>query len=90
MKPIYIVHMLRFGDDTNHSYIIGAFDKKYAAQKAGVMEEYWRGGKYKAVIKVFNANEFNNDQAASFVTNRCGGITEKDIASIKIDDMRQS
>lgn len=43
---LYVVTMYRFGDRTNHSYILGVFSKKDAAIKRGDGESYFRGGKY--------------------------------------------
>ena len=50
MKTIYVVTMYRFGDMEKHSYVQGVFTKKAQAQKAGIAEEYYRGGKYIADI----------------------------------------
>ncbi len=47
MSKLFVVEALRWGDDENHSYIVGIFEKKQAAIYAGEIEETWRGGKYK-------------------------------------------
>ena len=46
-KKLWVVHMLRYGNRENHSYVLGVFDKKHAANCAGAAEEAYRGGKYK-------------------------------------------
>ena len=45
---MYMVRMYRYGKAENHNYIIGLFSTFEFAEHAGLVEEYWRGGKYKA------------------------------------------
>jgi hypothetical protein len=49
-NKIYTVHAFRWGDRENHSYIVGIYPKKHAAQKAAEIEEEYRGGKYSCEI----------------------------------------
>ena len=55
---LYIVHMLRYGNRENHSYVLGVFDNKNKAKSAGAAEEAYRGGKYEPdIVKcVLNAD----------------------------------
>jgi hypothetical protein len=52
-KTIYMVLMLRWGDPTGHSYVIGFFSNKDLATIFGCQERDYRGGKYEFVIKEF-------------------------------------
>lgn len=52
----YIATMYRYGDDENHSYVIGVFDDKQMAKTAGDKEELWRGGKYECKIIAIEPN----------------------------------
>ena len=54
---LYIVEALRWGDDENHSYTVGVYEKKQNAIYAGEIEESWRGGKYKYRITEHELNE---------------------------------
>jgi len=49
-KYIYTVRACRWGDRETHSYIVGVYSKKHAAQKAATEEENWRGGKYQCEV----------------------------------------
>ncbi len=42
---VYTVRACRWGDSETHSYIVGVYPKKHAAQKAAECEEEWRGGR---------------------------------------------
>jgi len=54
MKPtVYVVTMYRWGDQDAHSYPLGVYSQKTAAQKAGAKEQEYRGGKYEPGIKPF-------------------------------------
>jgi len=45
VKPtVYTVHAYRWGEQDNHSYIVGVYPKKHAALKAAEAEEAYRGG----------------------------------------------
>ena len=83
---VYVVKMNRFGDDELHSYIIGVFTEKYLARKAGLAEEYWRGGKYEAQIWVFETNEVWNKDQVEYLENSCGGYDEQQGTNIKMLD----
>ena len=45
-NEIYIVTAYRWGDISNHSYIVGVYSNEEKAQSAKKFEEEWRGGKY--------------------------------------------
>jgi len=45
-KTVFVVIMQRWGSSEDHHYIIGVFKKFKEAQKAGVKEREYRGGKY--------------------------------------------
>ena len=47
---IYILEMLRWGEDDTHHYIVGAYTTEQAAILAGEIEKSWRGGKYEPNI----------------------------------------
>lgn len=47
---IYTVRACRWGDTETHSYIVGVYPKKHAAQKAAEIEEDYRGGKYECEV----------------------------------------
>lgn len=46
MNKQYVVEMLRWGDDHNHSYVVGVCDSLHDAYELGMKHEYYRGGKY--------------------------------------------
>lgn len=51
MKQIvYTVRACRWGDRETHSYVVGVYEKKHAAQEAAKIEKEWRGGKYECEI----------------------------------------
>ncbi len=50
---VYVVHMQRWGDPENHSYIIGVYRTKFKAEEQGLREKKWRANKYEPnIIKV--------------------------------------
>ena len=49
-QTVYTVRACRWGDHELHSYIVGVYPKKHAAQKAAEIEREWRGGKYECEI----------------------------------------
>jgi len=49
-QKVYTVRACRWGDIESHSYIVGVYPKKHAAQQAAQTEEEWRGGKYECEI----------------------------------------
>lgn len=54
---LYIVEMLRWGDDESHHYIIGVYDSLVQAEHSGLLEKQWRGGKYEYRIVEAELNE---------------------------------
>lgn len=54
---VYTVRACRWGDRETHSYIVGVYPKKHAAQKAAEVEEEWRGGKYECEILEWTLGE---------------------------------
>ncbi len=55
---LYVVTMYRWGDREKHSYVIGVFDDEDKAIGAGVKEEQYRDGKYKAEVLGFTVNNY--------------------------------
>ena len=49
-KNLFVVLANRYGDNEQHTYLVGVFDEERKAAAAAVAEEYWRGGKYECVI----------------------------------------
>lgn len=47
---LYIVDMLRFGNDESHHYVLGVYSTIEGANFAGDAEQRWRGGKYEKRI----------------------------------------
>lgn len=45
-NSVYVVNALRWGQRGNHSYLVGVYSKKHAANQAAEAEENYRGGKY--------------------------------------------
>ncbi len=56
-QTVYTVRACRWGDRETHSYIVGVYDKKHAAQKAAEIEREWRGGKYECEILEWTLGE---------------------------------
>ena len=74
-KRIFIVEMLRWGDDEGHSYIIGSWSDYEIAEAEAKLHMYHRGGKYNAIIhcslvdgdfikeyRVIEMSDINNDE----------------------------
>ena len=47
---LYVVHMLRYGDTERHSYVLGAWSTRAAAELAGDVEKTVRAMKYEPLI----------------------------------------
>ena len=60
-QTVYTVRACRWGDRETHSYIVGVYAKKHAAQKAAKTEEEWRGGKYECEILEFELGAENTE-----------------------------
>jgi len=54
---MFVVLAHRWGEDTNHSYLVGVFDEKVKAVRAALTEEYCRGGKYDCQVIETAVNE---------------------------------
>lgn len=61
MTELFVVEALRWGDRENHSYVVGVFANIHDACEACVVEELWRGGKYKCVINDCNKMDMGVD-----------------------------
>ena len=57
MKPIYVVHAMRWGDCEKHGYIVLATNNLDEAIKAANDCEIGRGGKYGCEVSCFNCGE---------------------------------
>ena len=60
-KEIYVVIAYRWGNNSDHSYTLGAFNKKDAAIKCADSHTEYRGGKYGCVVEQCIVNQFDND-----------------------------
>ncbi len=60
-NDIYVVIAYRWGENSNHSYTLGAFNKKHAAIKCADSHTEYRGGKYACVVEQCVINEFDDD-----------------------------
>ena len=60
-KDIYVVIAYRWGNNSDHSYTLGAFNKKDAAIKCADSHTEYRGGKYGCVVEQCIINQFDND-----------------------------
>lgn len=56
-EKCYIVEMLRWNDDHNHSYVVGAFKNLHDAYTIGLVHEFYRGGKYTCRVTEFPEND---------------------------------
>lgn len=66
MKHIWVVTMHRTTNmhrtiKSQHSYVVGVYEDLEDAKKAGVIEEYNRGGKYDADINRYVLNELPHE-----------------------------
>lgn len=50
LSVVYVVTAYRFGDRARHSYLVGVFRKKAAAEKAALAERELRGSKYRCEV----------------------------------------
>lgn len=50
---VFVVEMLRWGDDESHHYLVGVLDNLKEAQEVGEIEKSWRSGKYEYRITEF-------------------------------------
>lgn len=60
-KTVYIVTSYRFGERSDHSYVIGAFDKKAKAIKCAEEHTTYRGGKYLCSVDECTLNHYDNE-----------------------------
>lgn len=58
---VFVVEMLRWGNDESHHYIVGVLDNFDEAIKVGEIEKSWRGGKYEYRIKEFIISSSHRD-----------------------------
>ena len=54
---IYVVEMLRWGDDETHHYVLGAYTTLAKAKLSGNAEKSWRAGKYDYRIVYVNLDQ---------------------------------
>lgn len=71
-NKVYVVHMLRWGSQENHSYILGVFKKQKDAQVAGYLEQQWRANKYEPSVV-----EVELDYCAFSECYECGAINKQ-------------
>jgi hypothetical protein len=64
---IYTVIANRWGDDHNHSYLVGNYSTKEQAKVAALAEEHWRAGKYNCEIAKFTLDEVDSDVIATYL-----------------------
>ena len=58
---MYVVIAYRWGENSNHSYTLGVFNKKHAAIKCADSHTEYRGGKYACVVEKCEINKFDDD-----------------------------
>lgn len=59
-EKVYVVTAYRWGERSNHSYVVGVCSKKEAAIKMADFERQYRGGKYECeVLEVGTTNKFD-------------------------------
>jgi hypothetical protein len=71
---LYVVHMRRWGDEENHSYIEGVYDNEKDAEKHGLAEQESRDNKYEPQIRIHILNEprplkYKNEDEIEIKTN---------------------
>jgi len=49
-NKVYVVIAYRWGEQSNHSYLLGVYTKKHAALVAGDEHREYRGGKYECEV----------------------------------------
>jgi len=54
---VYVTEMLRWGDREKHSYVIGVFSTREAAELAGDVEVTWRAQKYEFCVTEFDLDD---------------------------------
>jgi hypothetical protein len=54
---IYIVEAWRWGDNHDHTYVLGCWDNFEAAKKAADNHAEYRAGKYQCVVQQTKLNE---------------------------------
>ena len=60
-KKLYAVTAYRWGDQSDHSYLVGIFTSKVEAKIAAEFHADYRGGKYACVVDECEADHFNNN-----------------------------
>lgn len=58
---IYVVEMLRWGDDETHHYIVGTFSDRKVAEEYGDANKSYRGGKYEYRVVECLLNEVDQE-----------------------------
>lgn len=59
---IWITTAYRWGDRSNHSYVVGVFTKKHKAIKEAEEEEEHRGGKYGCMVVEGKLDEVDRNE----------------------------
>jgi hypothetical protein len=63
---VYIVEASRWGNNENHSYVLGCWDSLEVAKKAADEHVTYRGGKYLCTVLQCNLNnEIDSDWSKS-------------------------
>ena len=57
----YVVIAYRWGNPSNHSYLVGLFSNKSLAIKCADLHSAYRGGKYDCSVEEIVMNEFENE-----------------------------
>lgn len=58
---IFVVIAYRWGENSNHSYTLGAFNRLDQAKKCADSHTDYRGGKYACVVEKCKLSIFDND-----------------------------
>lgn len=56
-QPLYVVEMLRFGQRTNNTYIVGVYSSREEARQVGEAHKVWRNNKYEYEISPVILND---------------------------------
>lgn len=88
---MFVVEALRWGDRSNHSYVVGVYTSLEIAARSAIMEEYWRGGKYSCKITKYTPDDTAEQGVEEFMANSVGiEVFEQEVAQIISEHSRDS
>jgi hypothetical protein len=62
MKTLYIIVAYRWGNRSDHSYVVGVTGSKSEAIKSAESHTSYRGGKYSCTVEEFKINDLDNER----------------------------